>query len=223
MDDHNARYTGSGALASAMGMNRSLTKNIFKIHNIKTPYHIILENSDEAAVARHVMTIFKSFPMPAVVKPASAGAGQGVTLVKDFFSIEPALRNAFLYDNTVVVEEYIKGRSASVGVVEGFRGEELYTLPVVEIHDNGDIFVPGNYSAEEKAELARLAQEAHRALGLRHYSHTDFVVSPRRGIYVLEVSSQPDLADAALMPQALSSVGASLPDFLDHLITLANE
>ncbi len=239
LDDHNARYTGSGALGSAIGMNKSLTKNVFKIHNIKTPYHIVLEkgnsDADPSIIARHAMTVFRSFSLPVVVKPASAGSSLGVSVVNDFYSIEPALHKAFALDTSVIVEEFIKGIEATVGVIEGFRGEELYVLPPVEIRHRKDFFdheskysdvdeiVPGNFTPEQKTELARLAQEAHRALGLRHYSRTDFIVSPRRGIYVLEANTLPGLADESILPKALASVGASMPDFLDHLVTLAYE
>jgi D-alanine-D-alanine ligase len=253
LDDYRARYTGSGVLASAVSMNKALAKNLFKNHGIKTPYHIVLENKDgeiernPGVLARHAMTIFNSFPMPAVIKPASAGSSIGISVARDFASLEPALREAFRHDDTVVVEEFISGVEATVGVLENFRGEELYVFPAIEIRPKGGFFdhaakygndgekneegntllaeeiVPGNFTPERKAELARLAQEVHRALGLRHYSRTDFIVAPRRGVYVLEANTLPGLTAASLMPKAAASVGASMPDFLDHLVTLAYE
>lgn len=246
LDDHHARYTGSGALGSAVGMNKALAKDLFKIHSIKTPYHIVLENKDReverdpSLLGRHALTIFRSFPMPAVVKPASAGSSLGISIVRDFQSIEPALAEAFRHDDTVVVEEFIAGAEATVGIVENFRGEELYVLPPIEIRHRREFFdydakysdnravsaeeiVPGNFTSEQKEELARLAREVHRALGLRHYSRTDFIVSPRRGVYVLEVNTLPGLTEASLVPKAVDAIGSNLPDFLDHLVMLAHE
>ena len=251
LDDYHARYTGSGALASAVAMNKALAKNLFKNHGIKTPYHIVLENNDAeiqrdpSIRARHALTVFKSFSLPAIIKPASAGSSIGISIVRDFASIEPALFEAFRHDNTVLVEEFIPGVEATVGVIEGFRNEDLYVLPPIEIRHSRDFFdyaakysnekdvqgnniaaeeiVPGNFSPENKAELARIAQEVHRALGLRHYSRTDFIVTPRRGIYALEVNTLPGLTTASLIPKAIAAVGASQPDFLDHLVTLACE
>jgi D-alanine-D-alanine ligase len=180
--------------------------------------------------------------MPAVVKPAASGSSLGVSIVKNFAALEPAVCKAFEHGDVVMIEEFIPGVEATVGVIEGFRGEDLYVLPAVEIRPAGtqeffdykakygsdekggafvEEIVPGHFSDTEKAELARLAREVHRALGLRHYSRTDFIVSPRRGVYVLETNTLPGLTEASLMPKALASVGVSLPDFLHHLVTLA--
>ncbi|MDE1988361.1 MAG: D-alanine--D-alanine ligase, partial [Patescibacteria group bacterium] len=82
---------------------------------------------------------------------------------------------------------------------------------------------PGNFSQSEKEAIQELAVAAHKALGLRHYSRSDFIISPRRGIYILEVNTLPGLTDDSLMPKSLNAVGCSLPDFLDQLITLALE
>jgi D-alanine--D-alanine ligase len=228
LDDYHAPYTGSGTLASAVSINKILSKNLFKNQGIKTPYHIILNNP--YTIEQDALTIFRSFPMPAIIKPAFAGMPLAGIVARDFLSLEPAIREAFRHDDTVIVEEFIAGIPASVGVLEHFRGEDLYVLPPVEIRYRNDDsiagteeIVPGNFTSEQKAELARLAQEVHRALGLRHYSHTDFIVAPRRGVYVLGVSSSPELTETSRMPKALNAVGATLPDFFDHLVTLAHE
>ena len=131
--------------------------------------------------------------------------------------------------------------------IDGFRGEEIYALPPIEISHNRDFFdyaskysspdakderghtiaaeeiVPGHFSDADKAELIRLAREVHAALGLRHYSRTDFIVSPRRGVYVLEVNTLPGLTEASLVPKALEAVGSNMPEFVDHIIGLALE
>jgi D-alanine-D-alanine ligase len=72
-------------------------------------------------------------------------------------------------------------------------------------------------------ELQRLAALAHKALGLRHYSRSDFIVTPKRGIYFLETNTLPGLTSESLLPKSLYAVGATLPEFLDHIITLALE
>jgi D-alanine-D-alanine ligase len=193
--------------------------------------------------------------MPAVVKPVSAGSSVGISIVRTFADLEPAIAAAFAVaernadDQTpaVLMEEFIPGVEATVGVIDGFRGEELYALPPIEIRHSRDFFdyaakysspeekdahgkkiaaeeiVPGNFSEKDKAELVRLARKVHAALGLRHYSRTDFIVSPRRGVYVLEVNTLPGLTEASLVPKALAAVGSNLPEFLDHIIGLALE
>ena len=80
---------------------------------------------------------------------------------------------------------------------------------------------PGNFSADEKAEIQALATLVHRHLNLRHYSRSDFIVNPRRGIYFLEVNTLPGLTSESLVPKALAAVGCPLPEFLDHVLQLA--
>jgi D-alanine-D-alanine ligase len=250
LDQHDIAYTGSRSLASALGMNKALSKEAFKKSGIKTPHYIVITDRKYNTV-----DIFKSFPMPAVVKPVSAGSSVGISIVRAFADLEPAIEAAFAVaerncdDQTpaVLIEEFISGVEATVGVIDGFRGEEIYALPPIEIRHSRDFFdyaakysspdakdgrgrsvaaeeiVPGRFSDAEKAELIRLAREVHAALGLRHYSRTDFIVSPRRGVYVLEVNTLPGLTEASLMPKALLSVGSSLPEFIDHIIGLALE
>ncbi len=232
LDYHNAAYTGSRSLASAIGMNKALAKETFKKAGIKTPYYIVLADRKYNA-----LDIFKSFPMPAVVKPVSAGSSVGISIVRTFADLEPAIEAAFWVCDAVLIEEFIPGVEATVGVINSFRGEELYALPPIEIRHGRDFFdydakysspdteeiVPGNFNEKDKAELLRLAREVHATLGLRHYSRTDFIVSPRRGVYVLEVNTLPGLTEASLVPKALAAVGSDLPEFLDHIIGLALE
>ena len=249
LDSHGVPYTGSDALASAIGMDKLKAKKVFQKNNIKTPLYLVLEKDDFrrdlSDVHAKALEIFKTFSMPAVVKPASSGSSIGITIVRDFATLEPAIRSAFEHDDIVLIEQFIPGVEATVGVIDGFRGQELYALPAIEIRHNRDFFdyhakysaadvldekgrqiaaqeiVPGNFTFAEKAELERLAREAHRALGLRHYSRSDFIVTPRRGIYILESNTLPGLTDASLIPKALAAVGASVPDFIDHLLRLA--
>lgn len=232
LDYHNAKYTGSRSLASSVGMNKVLAKNAFKKAGIKTPYHIVI-----AERKYNPLDIFRSFPMPAVVKPVSAGSSVGISIVRTFGDLQPAIEAAFKIGDEVLIEEFIPGVEATVGVIDNFRGEELYALPPIEIRHSRDFFdyeakysaadtqeiVPGRFTDEQKAELIRLAREVHSVLGLRHYSRTDFIVSPRRGVYVLEVNTLPGLTEASLVPKALAAVGSNLPEFLDHIIGLALE
>jgi D-alanine-D-alanine ligase len=254
LDHHMVPYTGSRTLGSAIGMNKVMAKEIFKKHGIKTPHYITIEWTDDFETkpsvlherARH---IFNSFPMPLVVKPAAAGSSVGVSIAKVFADIEPAIRNAFIIANkngtgsndtkkgVVLIEEYISGVEASLGVIEGLRGEALYALPAVEIRPKHEFFsydakytdggseeiVPGNFTREQKKMMEDLARKVHEALGLRHYSRTDFIVSPRRGIYVLEVNTLPGITPTSILPKSLEAVGVQFPDFLDHIIGLALE
>lgn len=233
LESHGARYTGSDALGSALGMNKALAKQIFKDHGIKTAHYTVI--SDASNLHQTAVELFRKFPMPAVVKPLASGSSVGVTIAKDFHSLEAGLRHAFQFGDAVIVEEFIPGIEATCGVIEGYRDHDLYALPPIEIRPHGDRFFdyeakyqgkseeicPGNFDHDTKAMIEHLAKAAHKALGLRHYSRSDFIVSPRRGVYILEVNTLPGLTEESLFPKSLNAVGSNLSHFFDHLIELA--
>jgi len=95
--------------------------------------------------------------------------------------------------------------------------EEVFRLSG-QICRQSEEIVPAGFSSKVKEELSALAQKAHRALGLRHYSRSDFIISPRRGIYILEINTLPGLTEQSLVPKALRSVGSDTHELVDHLI-----
>lgn len=226
-------YTGSNAAASALAFNKRHTKEAVKKLGIKTPRARVLEapfNVEESA-----LELFRSFPHPAIVKPVSGGSSVGTNKADSYHALAWALEQALAVSPKVLVEEYIKGREATVGVIDNFRGEEVYALMPIEIipPQEHSFFnyeakyggksierVPGNFTHAEKGELARIAREVHRGLGLAHYSRSDFIVAPR-GIYFLEVNTLPGLTSESLLPKAVAAVGSRLDEFLEHILHLA--
>jgi D-alanine-D-alanine ligase len=228
-------YTGSGSMASATAFNKHLTKEQAKKLGVKTAPSIVVEADEDTEALAH--RIFRSFPHPAVVKPLAGGSSVGTNVANNFHQLHYALDEGFKISPRVLVEEYIKGREATVGVLDHFRGQRAYALMPVEIipparHSffsyeakyGGETIerVPGNFTNAQKTELERLAKLVHEGLGLDHYSRSDFIIS-RRGIYFLEVNTLPGLTKESLLPKALHAVGAKLSDFLDHVIQLARK
>lgn len=226
-------YTGSDHIGSAIGMSKHLSKDIVKKAGLKVPRSVLVMAQDNQE--EKVREIISSFAPPYIVKPSDLGSSVGLFLVRSASELPKILTQAYEFSNTVLVEEYIKGKEATCGVVENYRGRDIYALMPVEIRppQGKDLFdydakysgeseeiCPGNFTPAEKAELERLATLAHKALGLRHYSRSDFIVTPR-GIYFLEVNTLPGLTTASLLPKSLAAVGFKYPDFLDHLIDLA--
>lgn len=234
LEYHGKPFTGSGSLGSSIGMNKILAKKIFKDHGMKTP-HFKEFKSDriEKDVETIATELFESFLMPAVVKPASSGSSVGVTLVKYYNELPTAFLEAAKHDDTVIIEEYIPGIEATCAVIEGFRGQELYALPPIEIRPANKFFdyeakyagksqelVPATFADKFKLAIEDLARKIHKALGLRHYSRSDFIIHPRRGIYVLEVNTLPGLTEGSLLPKALRAIGSDTHEFVEHLIKL---
>lgn len=233
LDQFNVPYTGSRTVPSALGMNKVLTKRALEEKEIKMPYAKVVEKVPH--VAGLVGELFTTFPQPSVIKPIASGSSVGVRIARTAPELSDALHAAFESSSQVLVEAYISGREATCGVIEDFRGHDVYALPPIEIippperhffdyeakySGESSELCPSNFDVETKRELERLARDVHQTLGLCHYSRSDFIVSPR-GIYFLEVNTLPGLAPECLLPKAVQAVGCMFPQFLDHLIDLA--
>ena len=224
-------YTGAGAYASGASLNKVLAKEVLGRQGVKLPRHVILKVSPD--LERDAIEAFRKFSPPVVVKPIASGSSVGVALGRTFAEFWDALKEAFSRSREVMVEEYIVGKEATVGVIEDFRGQSQYALlPVEVLRPPYSIFgfdqklspaamlrTPASFSRDESAQLEQLALLAHRALSLRHYSRSDFIVSPH-GIYFLEANALPGLADDSAFGKSLQAVGVSIKDFTGHLLSL---
>lgn len=233
LESHRVPYAGSEPLSSALGINKHLAKEAFKKQGLKVPYHTLLRGGEMNE--RQIVDAYRKIPQPCIVKPVDGGSSVGICLARGFFEFKRALKNAALHSPTVLVEEFISGKEATCGIIEHFRDTPHYALPPIEIvPPRGKTFFdydakysgasqelcPASFSAPVKREIEEMARAAHKALGLRHYSRADFVVSPR-GVYLLETNSLPGLTEQSLLPKACSAIGLSFPQFLDHVLTLA--
>jgi len=236
-------YTGSGPFSSAIGYNKFLTKKEFAKLGINTPKHILFpayqadfDEPKERYAQNKAREVWERLPPPWIVKPLTGGSSMGVHVCKTFQSLIDAFEDGVNEKVSILVEEFIKGKEATVGVVDEFRGKKIYTLPPIEIRipktstffDNeikyngkSQEICPGNFTDKEKTELERLASLIHTGLDLSHYSRSDFIIHPKRGIFALEVNTLPGLTGESLMPKALNAVGSNLPEFIDHIIKLA--
>lgn len=226
-------YTGSTPFPSAVGMNKALAKRYFTDAGIKTPYGMVVRRGDD--IGNAALEAFRKIPPPYVVKPLSGGSSIGLSLTRTFDGLVAAIEYALKYGEAVLVEEYIKGREVTCGVIDGTEhGSAHATEPVEVVLPSGaDVFnydlkygdaakkiYPAALSDSERAILQALAVRAHRGIGMRHYSTADFIVSPR-GIYILEINSLPGLTEKSLLPLSLQAHDLSLGEFIDHVLTLA--
>jgi D-alanine-D-alanine ligase len=226
-------YTGSNSFSSYLAMHKLMSKTHAKNAGLLTPdFRYIERAEDREEVVRDVI---RSFQQPVIVKAVNWGSSVGVSRVGGYASVLAAVETLFSEGASgVLIEECIHGKEATAGVVESLRGEELYALPPVEIiPPEGDFFsyeakysgatreiCPGHFSRVVTEELARAAKLMHKELGLRHYSRSDFIVSPK-GVYYLESNSLPGMTGESLFPRPLAAIGVSFPDFLSHIVDLA--
>lgn len=235
LDILNTPYTGSGTIASALGMDKARAKEVFKRAGIKVPNGVVLKKHHQIESEVIAYDAFQKISPPWIIKPVGSGSSVGLYLARTYPELVQAIESCSNFSDSILVEEYVKGKEATCGVVEGLRGQDHYALLPIEIvtPSHKKLFdyeakyagitseiCPGRFTQEEKTELERLAREIHQALGLRHYSRSDFIISPR-GIYALEVNTLPGLTEESLVPKSLLAAGIPYDQFLDHVVTLA--
>lgn len=236
LEQFGVRYAGADAFAVSQARHKAIGRELARQAGLATAEARIVNEGDDVEGA--ATEIIRSFHQPVVVKPVAWGSSVGVSIVGGYAPVLAAIKKLLAEDaGGVLVEERIRGREATAGVVEGLRGEKLYALPPIEIvPPEGDFFsyeskyngasreiCPGRFSRVETEELERAAKIMHRALGQRHYSRSDFIVGTNGRVYYLETNSAPavGLTTESLLPKALAAVGVSFSQFLDHLVTSA--
>jgi D-alanine-D-alanine ligase len=234
LESFNVPYTGSGSLSSAMAMNKMTAKRIYKNHSLKTPFATTLHF--EKLSRNAIREIYHTSPMPAVIKPSDGGSSIGVYTAHTLPDLEEAIVASAQHSPLVMIEEFIQGKEATCGVIDDFREKEHYALLPIEIRHKSNFFdynskysatggaeeiCPGNFTSEESKMIEKMAIEAHKALGMRHYSRSDFMIHPKRGIFILETNSLPGLTETSLIPKSLSAIGSNIKEFLAHILNKA--
>lgn len=225
-------YQGSGVLGSALAMNKHLAKVMYRLHGLPVA---AWEMAEKAHVADPAPLLAK-LRLPLVVKPVRQGSSLGMSIVKEPEQLGVALAKAFQHDSQVMVEEFIKGREITVGVL---GNEVLTALPLVEIipdsrftfFDYEAKYTPGATRevcpAEVSEDIRRKAQDyglrAHKALQLRGCSRTDMIIREDGELVLLETNTIPGMTPTSLLPQAAAQIGLDFPALLDRLIELALE
>ncbi len=224
-------YQGAGVLGSALAMDKNLAKIMYRLAGLPVAPWVMVEPGDLADTGR----ITASVKLPCVVKPVRQGSSIGMTIVREAEQLLPALHLALRHDSEVMVEEYIKGRELTAGVL---GNADPQALPLIEIIPDSryDFF---NYEAKYQPGASReicpapvdeavrkkaqdYAVRAHHALQLRGYSRTDMILSGDE-LYILETNTIPGMTPTSLLPQAAAEAGLPFAALLDRLIELALE
>lgn len=223
-------YVGSGVLASALAMDKVMSKQFFVASDIPTPAWVVVSRGD----AYSVEAIADALGEKVVVKPVSEGSSVGMSIVHDRGELGPAIERAFEHDRTILVEEFVSGTEVTVGVL---GNDELLALPTLEVvpeheyYDYESKYVPGMSShiiparipEPVRAECQRLALAAHRALNCRGMSRSDTIVTGDGTVYLLETNTIPGMTKTSLLPDAARAAGIEFPALCDRLVALALE
>ena len=215
------RYTGTGYLGSALAMNKGMAKQLFLENGIPTPRGTSLKRGEDAAKIETCGIHF-----PCVVKTCSGGSRIGVSIVHDKAEYEQALKEAFRWENELVIEEYVKGREFSVGVID------FQTLPIIEIapvegfYDYKNKYkagstvetCPAELSEQITKEMQGYAEKVAEVLGLNTYSRTDFLLDAEDHIFCLEANTLPGMTPTSLLPQEAKVTGVDFNQLCEKLI-----
>ena len=215
------RYTGTGYLGSALAMNKGMAKQLFLENGIPTPRGTSLKRGEDAAKIEACGIHF-----PCVVKPCSGGSSIGVSIVHDKAEFEQALKEAFRWENELVIEEYVKGREFSVGVID------FQALPIIEIapvegfYDYKNKYkagstvetCPAELSEQITKEMQGYAEKVAEVLGLNTYSRTDFLLDAEDHIFCLEANTLPGMTPTSLLPQEAKVTGVDFNQLCEKLI-----
>lgn len=214
-------YTGSGALGSALAMDKDLSKQLFRAAGVPVPAWFMAPVRPE--------DVTSALGWPVIVKPSKQGSTIGLTLVKHAPDLAAALAHAARYDDEVMVEQFIPGRELTVGVLGDLPLPVGEIVPRHELFDYECKYTPGfseeTFPAKLPAPLARRLQEhaltAHRAIKLGGYSRVDFRLSPDGDIFCLEANTLPGMTALSLLPQAARAAGMAFGELCERICRLA--
>ena len=226
-------YIGSRARASRTAWSKPIAKNVVhKIADVHTPDSVTLPESvfRELGAENVIHLLVQSLGLPLFVKPTMGGSSLGCTMVTNERQLPRAMVNCFAYGNVALVEHAVTGTEVSVSVLE-LDGQTLVLPPIEIATENGtydyearytpgptDFYVPARLPADVLETTKQAALAAHRTLGLRDISRTDFIVDDDGIPQFLEANVTPGMTDTSLLPQAALAAGYDLSDLYSRLV-----
>ncbi|AYQ87217.1 MULTISPECIES: D-alanine--D-alanine ligase [Burkholderia] len=230
LDFYGIRYTGTGVLGSALGLDKFRTKLVWQQTGIPTPpFEVVLRGDDYAARAPEIVA---KLGLPLFVKPASEGSSVAVIKVKDAAALPAALDEAARHDKIVLVEKSIEGGGEYTACIAGdldlpviriVPAGEFYDYHAKYIADDTQYLIPCGIEAGREAEFKRLARRAFDVLGCTDWGRADFMLDAAGNPYFLEVNTAPGMTDHSLPPKAARAVGISYSELVVKVLAMTLE
>lgn len=214
------RYTGTDYVSSAICMNKAIAKDLFRAAGIPTPEGIHLKKGEQEV---------RKVPYPCIVKACRGGSSVGVVIANDDGEYAAALDEAFKYDDEVVIEQYIKGREFSVGVVDGKAYPVIEIAPLQGFYNYKNKYqagsavetCPADISAEKTRGMQEAAEKAYQVLRLKNYARMDFMMNEEGDFFCLEANTLPGMTPTSLLPQEAAALGISYGDLCQMIIDIS--
>ncbi len=213
------KYTGTDYTSSALAMDKAISKEIFSCYNIPAPSGIHVNKGES----------FEWSIFPCVVKVCNGGSSVGVSIVNTSGEMDLALSDAFTYGNDVIIEQYIKGREFSIGVIDGKALPIIEIAPLVGFYDYKNKYqagssvetCPANISEDITLKMQSIAEKVFLALRLKTYARVDFMLSEQNEIYCLEANTLPGMTPTSLLPQEAKVQGMDFLTLCEKIIEVS--
>lgn len=217
-------YTGSGVLASAIALNKGITKKILSYHRLPTADFQILRAEEMKRADFHRQI---KIALPLVVKPIAEGSTIGTSIVREQRSLKRACLKAARFDRTILIEKFIEGREITTGILNG------KALPLIEIVPRDgfynfqskytpgktDYLIPARIKKNVALTIQELALKAYHAIGCEGATRVDFMLNDKTNQpYILEINTIPGMTETSLLPMAAHHVGIDFENLADRMI-----
>jgi D-alanine-D-alanine ligase len=215
-------YTGSGVLASAVGMDKVVSKTLFRALGLPVAEYRVFPRPRAAAISVSDLP----FGLPCVVKPSGEGSSVGVSLVKEAAALGRACAEAAALKGDVIVERYVKGKEIQVAVLDGKGLGAIEVVPAREFYDYAakytagttQYFYPARIPGDRTRAVMEAAEAAHRGLGCDGVTRTDFILAEEGTPFILEVNTLPGMTATSLVPKIAKGNGISFEDLCERLL-----
>ena len=215
-------YTGSGILASALAMNKAVSRQIFQQNGLPVPRSIFLAQQPGGGMDPRKIPL----PFPVVIKPCQEGSSVGVTIVSHPRDLLPAAEKAFGYGGGILVEEFIKGREIQVGILDEVALGAIEIVPKVEFYNYeakytdglAEHLFPAPLPEREYRKALDLGVQAHRLLGCEGGTRVDLLYREPGEFFVLEVNTLPGMTPMSLLPDIARGVGILFPELVERIL-----
>ena len=219
-------YTGSGTLASALAMDKDMTKHLFRQHGVQTADWVLVTAGAPVPEGR---VLAERLGLPMIVKPSKEGSTVGLSIVRKAEDAAAAIAEALRFDDEVIVEAFIAGRELTVGIIGGEALPVGEIVPKNEIYDYECKYTPGmaveTFPADipeaARRDVQEQAKRAFAALKLRGCARIDFRMTEQGAMYCLEANTLPGMTGTSLIPQAAQAAGIGFAEFCERIVMLA--
>lgn len=235
LENHSIPYTGSDALASALGMNKFISLRLFRDAGILVPASVLLTQKEWRADHVRVQSrVENALRYPLVIKPNNQGSSVGVYIVRNKTELKEALSSTLGFYREVLAQEFIDGREFTCGVLDYGWSESAFPLLPTEIiprvspffdyrakyEEEGsyEVTPPEDISSKTMKEIRSLALYAHKIIGASGFSRTDMIMDKKGKLYILEINTIPGLTKESLIPKAANASNIPFDVLLDGIV-----